>query len=127
MPVEWPLPLLQCRYFYVQRMPLVKRRTYHQYQLVKFNSFEECIKKHMAKRRILRKMFPDRPPSDYSLFGVIKFHGPWQKFILVPEGGTLWSWSCMEEAQKFLDAINKDPRKFEDFNEEKPVDLMASG
>lgn len=121
---EWPLQLVYYNYFYVQRMPLVKGRTYHQYQLVKFNTYKDDIKKRMAKLRMLQKLFPNTEPTEYPLFGVIKFHGPWRKFILVPEGGTLWSWACMEQAQNFLDAINKDPDQYEKF-EEKPVDLTV--
>ena len=108
---EWPVPVLQYRYFYVQRMPPIKNRVHFQFQLVKFNSYKQDIKKHLAARRLLQAVGIDLPPEDLPLFGVVKFHGAWRKFILVPEGGTLWSASCMTEARAFIGVLNDRPFK----------------
>lgn len=46
----------------------------------------------------------------YEVLGVIKWYGPWRRYIFEAYEGVVWSWGCLEQIQDFIKKLMEERR-----------------
>lgn len=49
--------------------------------------------------------------SDGTSLGIVKWRGPWRRYVFLPANETLWSSGCMAEVTAFIDGLMEARRK----------------
>lgn len=48
---------------------------------------------------------------DGSFLGIVKWHGPWRKYVLFAERQCIWSPDCLRDVVGFIEARMKERRR----------------